>query len=833
MRLRIGRRFLIVLGWCGFLLAGRPGAGFAGPQDIPITVTEWNSVARIRDPVTTGIPIAPSQAAAQWALFDGNREIPLQTTVLPHRTTPWLLLDFQLTLHPREVRLLTLRPQAPTAPPPQPVAITEQGTTITVTTGPLRTQLDKATFDLLDRVWVDRDGNGSFAGSEQVVTPNSASNLVVEDVGSGALCRGEGPPARVEWEYRGPMRATLRVDGSYKNGTTSVIDYTTRLTWFAGRSDVRIDHVIRNSLEARERYVKLASARLVVGSGGATLRIPRSGAFVWTNVPGPGATLELIPSTFVVSTAYDPDATPPVPRTNTTADVAANRGLVIGDLSHHGATWQVDFASLGASESGRRATAAADPLVALAESDRYAELDAFGLDRFGTYDDEKNSYRRWGWTWPTPGNIWSQEHDRPRVQDLYPSWSVFDATYDPESDELWQNIIMLSRVRIPFYLDRLRAWARYVRWEWAYRTDGYNYAGAWGVYGDGPGTPSREPVLAPPLTALDNAYIRNNIKRGKPGSSHMWNGGVLDDYYLTGDRDALEAAIDVAEQCERYLGWRTPETGGAVAGNARFQARCLLVLVRTWEATDDARWRAAADHAIELFVRSPFFDPRGFFYAPVRGFPPAIASRFSPDAKLVTPLMMSTVVEALHRYFLVTQDTRVRDQLLRIGEFARVHGLDPVTGYCGDELVVDFPSPGAVTHITESQWLGVPPIIPYAAAPSSECFINALIIRYRLLGERSCIGRAKIHWDRASKREWVDPYDRPYAGPNQVGRFANSLQAWPPTALGFPSAGDWTSMSLLFGDAARADTTSPGMINDLSRQGPRPNPAAPGTPNTP
>jgi hypothetical protein len=681
-------------------------------------------------------------------------------------------------------------------------------------------------------VWWDRNNDQAFGGSELIVPATSSTNLRVRDAGTGAICSGRGRPARLAWEYRGPMRATLRVDGTYVQGSTPLIDYTTRLTWYAGHTDVKIEHLIRNSLAARERYVKLASAKLYVGSGATTVRIQRSGAIAWTSAAAADVALELIPGTFTVSTAYDPEATPPVSRVNAIMDTGVNGGLVMGDLSHHGATWHVEFASLSAAENARRATAAQDPLVALAAPERYAALDAFGLHEGSTYQDEKDAYLRWAWTWPVASNPWSQEHNRPRVQDLYPSWSVLDGSMDPESDDLWQNIVMYARVQIPFYLDRLRAWGRYAKWEWAFRTDGFDYAGSWGRYGDGPGATVRQPPLQPPLTAMDQAYIRNDIKRGKPGSSHMWNGGLFDLYYLTGDRDALEAAIDVAEQCERHLSWRTPFNGGGVAGNSRFQGRALLALTRAWEATGDSRWRAAADHAAELFTRSPNWDSRGFFYAQIRNMAPAVAGRFSYDAKLVTPFMMTTVVEGLYRYWLATQDVAVRDQLLRIGAFARDRSYDPATGYGGDEIVVDHPQAGAVTHITESQWRNAGTIIPYSAATSSESFINALIIRYRMTGERNCLGRARYLWDRASKRNYNAPYNQPFAGPNEVGRFANSMQAWAPASLMFPTAGDWTAVSLLFREAARAESFRPGAIQDLARQGgPTPRPAGPsGTP---
>lgn len=805
-------------GLCPVVASGGAAAPSLDPQTITLTVTDQTFVDRTNEPVTTGVPILASQVSATWALFDGLQEVPLQTSVLPSRNLPWLLLDFQTSLAAGHARVLTLRQRAATVSPPQPVVVTENAVQISVATGPLRTQLSKLDFNLLDGVWLDRNGNGAYESGEQVVRPNPASNLTVQQAGSGTVFSGRGVPQTIVWEYRGPLRATLRIDGAYLNGSTTLLNYTTRLTWRAGQSDVLIEHVLRNSLAAQERYVKLSSARLLMGSSTVTSRIERSGSVVWSNVPSSGAALELIPPTLLVSIDYDFSANPPIPRNNAAIDVDANGGMIVGDLSHHGATWQVDFAeNLSAPEAVRRAAVGKDPLIALAEEARYADLGAFGQFHFSTYTDEKDANRRWGWTWPTPNDVWSVEHNRPRVQDLTVSWAVLDAAADPESDDLWQNIMMYARVQIPFYLDRLRAWSRYLRWEWSYRTDGFTYAGGWGDSWDGPGTVSRTPVIKPPLTSNDNAYIDHNIKHGKANADHMWCGGLLDHYYLTGDRDALAAAIDVAEQSRRFFEWQTP-ANSAIGADIRFAGRALLILTRTWDATGDVQWKSAADHLVTLLRGSPFYDSRGFYYGWVSDLGPSYASRFAPTGKYVTPFMMTAVVEGLYRYFLDTGDVGVRSQLLQIATFWRDYGLDPATHYGGDEVVVDSPQLGDVQHLTYTQWADTQPVWPYTVASSSESMINALVIGYRLTGDGSYLARAKFYWNQASKRKYNDPYDQHIASDTQVGRWANSLQGWPATSLFYTDGGDLTPISLLFYEAARADSIPPNAVIDLHKQ---------------
>lgn len=800
----------VFAGLAALCLATAPRVATA-QTTIPVTVTEYGNLTRTAEPVTSGVPITPDLVSASWALFDGAQEIPLQTTVLPGRSVPWLLLDFQTSLAPGQTRSLSLRAQPPAAAHAAPVLVNETPSAITVTTGRLRTIVSKTDFNLLDNVWYDRNGDGVFASGDAVVQPAITSRITVRDAASGLDYSGRGLPQRVVWEYQGPLRATLRVDGAFVRSGTTLLNYTTRLTWHAGQSSVVIEHTLRNSLEAQERWVKLSSARLDLAGGAVTRRLARSGGVEWTNVGTSGAMIQMVPATLDVSTAYAPYATPPVGRQNATIQVDANGGMVVGDLSHFGGTWVVDFAdNLSGTEMSRRMAVARDPLIALADENYYSFLGAFGHPQFSTWTDEKDANSRWGWTWPTPGNTWSEEHSRPRVPDLYPSWSVVDATLDPESDDLWQNEVMFARVRIPFFLDRLRAWARYMAWEWTFRSDDFTYAGAWNNVLDGPGTVPRTPVIQPSLTAADNQFIANNVRRGKASPSHMWNAGVLDFYYLTGRRDALEAAIDVAEQARRYFVWQTQGVGG----NARFPARCLLILTRTWEATNDPQWKTAADHVLSLFLQSPRYDTRGFYFAWVSDGGPSYTTRFPGPAKRVTPFMMATVVEALYRYHNATGDPAVRAQLVQIAGFARASGIDPVTGYAGDEIVVDSPVAGNVLHLSATQYDDIQPVLPYAAAPSTAELINALTIGYRLTGDTGYLLRAKYYWGQASKRGFTDPYGTTYATPTQVGRFLNSLQPWTPMSLYFPNSGDLHAVDLLFYEFARQDLTAPAAITD-------------------
>ncbi len=54
--------------------------------DIPLTLEEPAGVARVDEPVTSGVPLPPNTQTTTWALFDGAQQIPVQITRLPGRT---------------------------------------------------------------------------------------------------------------------------------------------------------------------------------------------------------------------------------------------------------------------------------------------------------------------------------------------------------------------------------------------------------------------------------------------------------------------------------------------------------------------------------------------------------------------------------------------------------------------------------------------------------------------------------------------------------------------------------------------------------------------------
>lgn len=771
--------------------------------EVPFSVTEPSALARSNAPITSGLPIPSTAIGASWALFDGATEIPVQTTVLPGVKTPWLLLDFQTSLTANQQKSFTLREQVSTVSPSTPVTIDENSSRILVTTGPLKAEIDKTDYNLFDGIWLDQNSDQVFSDpSERVVAANADSNITVVDAVTGNTYTGRANVDEMTWEDSGSLRATLKISGRYMNGGTELLKYTTRLSFFAGRRDVRIEHIIRNSLASNERAVKITSAPLIIGGNSSTVTATGINSRLWTNVLVGGSTIQLVPSEFTVVSAVDGGGFRSATQVISTA---TNGGFIIGDLSHHGTTATLDFSSsLSPTEITNGPTLARAPLIAVASADWYSQRGAFGAPNAGTYQDEQTTYTKWGWTWGTTG--YNQIYEN-RISHM-PSYAVDHSTVqgspaDPEDDSLWEDIFLFARTGLRGYYDRALGWANYSKWQYAYRTDGFAYdwgnnSRTCGCLGSGPNTRPLVTLPANSRTTADDQYLANNVYRGKMSNGHFWTGGLVDWYYLTGDREALAASVDHAEVVDAFWGGQTPGIYD-VGENIRGPSRNLMVALRVWEATSSAEWKAVVEHMMDLFLTNStrptgwawWDETNGMYYTHAYDFN-SNGQRDTGDGKFQTVWMAGIVSEAFYRYYdLTSADTTptivnrralVAHRLVKMATFFRDHLPNPANGYTEEFVHWDYPTAGTFNYPTRVQTyaiLGLPPVTYVFTPLGGYGTIDALAIGFRLTGDSSYLAKAKSQWDKASKR----PYNRNdladdtqlIAGPNTVGHFSGAF----------------------------------------------------------
>jgi hypothetical protein len=220
--------------------------------EVRLTVAEPSGVARSSWPVTSGIPLGRGalRDAGRVALFDGQgKPLPLQTEVLtrwPDGSIRWLLLDFPIDLRANETSVLKLRygKDVVAEKPSRALRIEETDDAVTLNTGALKLEVSKKRFRLLDRVWLDRDGDGRYAEEERVTASEGAGIEVTAP--NGDVFRAESGPCQIRIEQRGPLRACLRMEGDHTGPSGKMFRYIVRLHAWRGQSFVRLHYTFLN-----------------------------------------------------------------------------------------------------------------------------------------------------------------------------------------------------------------------------------------------------------------------------------------------------------------------------------------------------------------------------------------------------------------------------------------------------------------------------------------------------------------------------------------------------------------------------------------------------------
>jgi len=246
------RNHLSIIFVLGYLAASAVGG------EVELTVTEPVGVVRQGWPVTSGIPLAEGELrrAAEVALYSAaGDEIPLQTEVLSRwrdGTIRWLLLDFQLDLAAGQARKLVLRygPEVGRSEPKLPRLVHTRGShaypiTPVLQTGPLKVQISTDQFRLLDAIWLDRNHDGKFAESERLTTGGSTGLVLVAT--DGTRHRADLSLATWTVEQHGPLRACVRIDGQHRSEDgLPMFSYVVRLHAFRGHPFVKFEYTFVN-----------------------------------------------------------------------------------------------------------------------------------------------------------------------------------------------------------------------------------------------------------------------------------------------------------------------------------------------------------------------------------------------------------------------------------------------------------------------------------------------------------------------------------------------------------------------------------------------------------
>jgi hypothetical protein len=241
-----------------------------GTLDVLLTVQETAGVARIAEPVTSGVPIPRDVQLTNLSALrllgvarSGDRPqqgqpVPAQFTALARwggapddtgKPVRWLLLDFQADVPVNGVasyRLVNRGGATPTFPA---LTVTDGTDAVTVHTGATTFRISKT------------DGNLTAPDLSAPVRGRLRTPAGAEYITTG--------PVNVSVALNGPMRASVRVQGAYRNaGGTALLGYTSRYWFYAGQPTVRLFHTVENNnLCPLAEYEQLDCYDL--GSGGS------------------------------------------------------------------------------------------------------------------------------------------------------------------------------------------------------------------------------------------------------------------------------------------------------------------------------------------------------------------------------------------------------------------------------------------------------------------------------------------------------------------------------------------------------------------------------------
>ena len=317
------------------------------------------------------------------------------------------------------------------------------------------------------------------------------------------------------------------------------------------------------------------------------------------------------------------------------------------DCSHLSSQYVIDFqAPAAAAELSLRAKAARSRLHVLAPPAWYFETEALPVGRFGTQADELACYDKWGWK---HGANDAPKGPAGQVANI-PRWSAGDDNhYTSEQDTVDALVLMYLRTGGRAFFDGCESWANYFMDLQAWRTDGWRWKDG-GVWWTARGSPigSKPQRAADPVTGMRNRLIlpggakkagtyevkeeRVDLKvdlsseafqdihflaNAKACHCHNWGEGIAGWYCITGDRDALETAVDCAEQnydTQRRAFGKAP--GKPAAFSRDFTRSCYLTNAARLCTPADPFLVEASDYLASIYLTQPAKEPRGFLNTP-------------------------------------------------------------------------------------------------------------------------------------------------------------------------------------------------------------------------
>ena len=250
MTYRLAACWLVVL-----MCPAAPGSAAAAEFEVKLTVEESAGVARAGEPVSGGVPLPlglVKDPAALKLLGPDGKEVPAQFSAINRwghdQSVMWLLVQSTAAVPAKGRVVYTLQPGAATAKRSL-LKVDDGAEAVTVDTGRIRFTVSKKKFNLIDQAWVTAGGK-----EVQVITGDPMGGSVITLANGEVYTSTAEPPKEVAVEESGPERATVMVRGLHKprDGKGAVpylYGYLVRIRAYAGQPYLRISYALTSGHE--------------------------------------------------------------------------------------------------------------------------------------------------------------------------------------------------------------------------------------------------------------------------------------------------------------------------------------------------------------------------------------------------------------------------------------------------------------------------------------------------------------------------------------------------------------------------------------------------------
>ncbi|MBI5821020.1 MAG: hypothetical protein HZA88_18780 [Verrucomicrobia bacterium] len=252
-----------------FVAGRQPRTSASKSRTIELAVNEPTDTPRQNWPVTAGVPFARGTlaSAADASLFDAaDHRLPAQfeaTSCWPDGSVKWLLMSFSTDTGRDPVKLhLRIGPVAEAPAGFQAVTVGENSDAVTLDNGPLSLRIGKEQFALFDGLKLN--------GSPVTGSATGGNGRIIDGNGKAFTL---GKPDVVAIEERGPVRAVVRVGGSFVAADgAKLFRWQARYFVCAGQPWVRLSWTIGNdNTNAVLTNLQAAGIRIPFAANGSLL----------------------------------------------------------------------------------------------------------------------------------------------------------------------------------------------------------------------------------------------------------------------------------------------------------------------------------------------------------------------------------------------------------------------------------------------------------------------------------------------------------------------------------------------------------------------------------